>query len=90
MEVLLDLIYEKIKDKTKNNSILINKRHKKIIENTIALLYLVKEELKNDIFQEEIVSEYVRSAISQLDLLVGKINVEDVLNSVFSSFCIGK
>lgn len=38
----------------------------------------------------EILAENVRSAVSALDSLVGRIDVEDVLGQIFSRFCIGK
>jgi len=38
----------------------------------------------------ELVSEDLRSAMRALDGIVGRIDVEDVLGRIFSSFCIGK
>lgn len=40
--------------------------------------------------QEELVAAHVRTAISNLDSLIGRIDVEDVLDEIFSSFCLGK
>ncbi|RVV98018.1 tRNA uridine-5-carboxymethylaminomethyl(34) synthesis GTPase MnmE [Mesobaculum littorinae] len=40
--------------------------------------------------EDEIVSDEIRLAARALDLLMGKVDVEDVLDSIFSSFCIGK
>ncbi|MCI5113111.1 MAG: tRNA uridine-5-carboxymethylaminomethyl(34) synthesis GTPase MnmE [Marivita sp.] len=40
--------------------------------------------------QYDIASEELRSAIFTLERLVGRVDVEDVLDMVFSSFCIGK
>ena len=38
----------------------------------------------------ELIAEDVRRAVSHLDALVGRIDVEDVLGAIFSRFCIGK
>jgi tRNA modification GTPase len=38
----------------------------------------------------EIVAEELRSAARVLERLVGKIDVEDLLDDIFSQFCIGK
>jgi tRNA modification GTPase len=38
----------------------------------------------------ELASEELRSGIFALERLVGRVDVEDVLDKVFSSFCIGK
>lgn len=40
--------------------------------------------------QYDLASEELRSAIFALERLVGRVDVEDVLDKVFSSFCIGK
>ena len=87
---MLDIVFQKIKNKTRYNSVLINERHKNIIEITISSLTSAQEELKRTNVQIEIVAELLRSSITQLDLLIGKINVEDILGAIFSSFCIGK
>ena len=38
----------------------------------------------------ELVAEELRSAISALDSLIGRVDVEMVLDEIFSSFCLGK
>ncbi len=38
----------------------------------------------------EIVAETLRAGLRQLDALVGRVGVEDILGEIFSSFCIGK
>ena len=90
VDTMLENIKNKIAYETRYSSILTNERHKKIIERTISSLYLVQNEIMSDNLKIEIVAECVRASIIQLDLLIGKINVEDVLGNIFSSFCIGK
>ena len=38
----------------------------------------------------ELVAEHFRRALYALDRLIGKVGAEDILDSVFSSFCVGK
>ena len=40
--------------------------------------------------EPELFAEDLRGALSQLDQLVGQVTTEDVLGSIFSSFCVGK
>ncbi len=40
--------------------------------------------------ETEIVAEYLRAATHDLGRLVGRVDVEDVLGSIFSTFCVGK
>ncbi len=38
----------------------------------------------------DLIAEALRNAVSAVDALVGRVDVEDILDEVFSSFCIGK
>jgi tRNA modification GTPase len=38
----------------------------------------------------DIVAEELRTAIRALDSLVGRIDIENVLDEIFASFCLGK
>ena len=40
--------------------------------------------------QPELIAEELRLAVRALERLIGKVDVEDVLDSLFSGFCIGK
>ena len=88
--ILLEEILKSIIKSTSYSGVLINKRHMKVVRSTVCCLELVRKELKDSNFQIEIVAENLRLAIVELDFLVGRINVEDVLGAIFSSFCIGK
>ena len=87
---MLSSISNNITKSNSYSSILTNERHRMIIERTTVLLRLVLEEVAASDVRIEIVAENLRLAIVELDFLVGKINVEDVLGDIFSSFCIGK
>ena len=39
---------------------------------------------------EEIIGEHLRQANRSLERIIGNIDVEDVLDNIFSNFCIGK
>jgi tRNA modification GTPase len=38
----------------------------------------------------EIAAEELRTAIRALDSLVGRVDIENVLDEIFTSFCLGK
>ena len=46
--------------------------------------------LKDIIYEPEIVSLDIREGIKELDVLLGKTTPDDILNNIFSSFCVGK
>ena len=47
-------------------------------------------EIESGMERAEFVAEHIRNAVRQLDGLIGRIDVEAVLDEIFSSFCIGK
>jgi tRNA modification GTPase len=53
-------------------------------------LELALEVIRSSDGQVELAADEVHRAIRALDILIGRVGVEDVLGEVFSSFCIGK
>ena len=50
-----------------------------------------QKKIKNPVFFEpELISIDIRQALKELDFLLGKTTIDDVLDNVFSSFCVGK
>ena len=50
----------------------------------------VKKEISRKTARIEIVAEELRSSITEMDVLTGRIDVEQVLDNIFLNFCIGK
>ena len=48
------------------------------------------DELATGLGREEIVADGIRDALNQLDQLVGRVDVEHLLDEIFLSFCLGK
>ncbi|MEE2773624.1 MAG: tRNA uridine-5-carboxymethylaminomethyl(34) synthesis GTPase MnmE [Pseudomonadota bacterium] len=72
------------------DGLIVNERHKQAIINTLACLTNVSKELNKTTVRIELVAEELRSSITEMDLLSGRINVERVLDNIFLNFCIGK
>ena len=64
-------------------------RHRAVLEKAGGSLAAAIEGLEAS-GPAELIAEDVRRAITHLDALVGRIDVEDVLGAIFSRFCIGK
>ncbi len=62
-------------------------RHRQLLGEAAAALGAA---LEADGQGEEIVAEHLRIAIRSLGRLVGRVDVEDILGSIFAEFCIGK
>ncbi|MDB9759267.1 tRNA uridine-5-carboxymethylaminomethyl(34) synthesis GTPase MnmE [Candidatus Pelagibacter sp.] len=88
-----DLIL-KIKDKLKNKFItskdilITRERHRQHLEQ--SLNYLKNFEEKNEAEDFDKAAEDLRLATRHLGMIVGKVDVEEILGSIFNDFCIGK
>ncbi|KAA0913235.1 tRNA uridine-5-carboxymethylaminomethyl(34) synthesis GTPase MnmE [Aquicoccus porphyridii] len=65
-------------------------RHRVAIEKTIAALDEAARQLELGEDRTDIAAEELRSGVRALDALVGRVDVENILDEIFSSFCIGK
>lgn len=65
-------------------------RHRVALERTIMALDAVTEQLELGEDRSDIAAEELRSGVRSLDALVGRVDVENILDEIFSSFCIGK
>jgi tRNA modification GTPase len=70
-------------------NIVSNVRHKLAIEKTGALLSKAKDGILNNLSPEFSVFD-VREALDSLGEITGKTINEEVLDRIFSTFCIGK
>ena len=88
-----DLIL-KIKNKLKNKFItsedilITRERHRQHLEQ--SLNYLKNFEEKNEAEDFDKAAEDLRLATQHLGMIVGKVDVEEILGSIFNDFCIGK
>lgn len=84
---LLEVIYKNIQDKfTANSNLLISRRrYREALEETLQNLQAF--DLNKEI---ELSAEDIRLAARGLGKITGRIEVDDILNKIFGSFCIGK
>ena len=85
-------IKEKLISKNNPNSdvILTTRRQELAISNCKNSLNEALKSLNKDAPELEIVAFELRESINHIETLMGKTTVDDVLNKVFSSFCVGK
>lgn len=74
---------------TENSTIITNVRHKKAIVCAEENLNKIKEVLNNGM-PTDIVSIYLKNAIEELNKITGENVTEDIINEIFSKFCLGK
>ena len=69
-------------------SLITRARQKQALEEALARLDQAREDLKAGLL--ELAAENVRLTVRALERLIGRVDVEDLLDSIFSEFCIGK
>ena len=86
---LIDVIVDHLESMSpKNNLILTRERHVQAVKNALNSL---RKTLKIDLnFYPELASEELRVAAKEIGSITNIIDVEDVLDDIFSNFCIGK
>ena len=90
----IDQLISKIKNNLKNkfittDDILITReRHRQHLEQ--CLEHLNNFNKKNEVEDFDKAAEDLRLATRHLGMIVGKVDVEEILGSIFNDFCIGK
>ena len=90
----LDILINKIKNKLKNKFIstedilITRERHRQHLEQCVEHLKSFSNKKKN--YDLDKGAEDLRLATRHLGMIVGKVDVEEILASIFNDFCIGK
>lgn len=69
---------------------LTRERHRQAVLGAIGAMESARHELLQGPDRAELAAEELRRAIRALDTLVGRVDVEHLLDEIFASFCIGK
>lgn len=90
VDALIAAIAARLEGRAASAGLLIRERQRIAIERSILALEAVMGALGRSAFLPELVAAELRVAMRALEALVGRIDVESLLDEVFSSFCIGK
>ena len=90
LEDLILKIKNKLKDKfiTSEDILITRERHRQHLEQTLNYLKNFEEKKEAEDFDKA--AEDLRLATRHLGMIVGKVDVEEILGSIFNDFCIGK
>jgi tRNA modification GTPase len=90
MEALLAALSAYVKSyfAATESAVVTRARHRHSLEETVAALDRALAGDKS--WSEELLAEELRSAATTLGRLTGRVDVEDILDVIFSDFCIGK
>jgi len=87
---LLNLIAERLAVKTPTDVVAIRERQITGLRAAESFLGRVLTLIQSDPLPFELASQELYFALSELDFVFGRIDIESVLDEIFSSFCLGK
>jgi tRNA modification GTPase len=87
---LVDRITETLATRAEGAGLAIRERHRTAILRAIRALESARGEVQHGPDRTELAAEDLRTAVRALDSLVGRVDVEDILDEIFASFCLGK
>lgn len=90
IDALIARISEVLQDRVASVGIAMRERHRVAMVRSVGCLEAAEMALADDQGMTDLIAEDLRSAIRAVDSLVGRVDVEHVLDEIFSSFCIGK
>ena len=90
LEELINRIKDKLKNKfvSSNETLITRERHRHSLEACVQNLKNFEEKNSKEDFDKA--AEDLRLATRHLGMIVGKVDVEEILDSIFNDFCIGK
>lgn len=90
LDRLLQAIGEELGQRLPGDGVMTRARHMAAMRTAIEALESARIEVSGGLMLAEIAASDVRRAVAAMDVLVGRLGVEDFLGEIFSSFCIGK
>lgn len=90
VDMLVEQIATRLRERSAMSGIATRERHRTAMAAAQTSLRSAMEILPRGPDFYDIASEEMRSAIRSLESLVGRIGVENLLDEIFSSFCLGK
>ena len=90
VEQLLHSVTTALVDRAGEAGLATRERHRVAMTRAIVSLDVALELVRTGQTQYDIAAEEIRSAIRALESLIGSVDVENLLDEIFSSFCVGK
>ena len=90
VDQLLEDVRARLDDRYSAVGIATHERHRVAMTDASTSISDAQFHLNAGADRYEMVAEEIRSAVRSLEVLVGRIDVENLLDEIFASFCLGK
>ncbi|MSU90672.1 tRNA uridine-5-carboxymethylaminomethyl(34) synthesis GTPase MnmE [Rhodobacteraceae bacterium 2CG4] len=87
---LLEAVTAELSGRLAGSSVMIRLRHRQAVEGAVAALESARLHVQDMPDASDLAAEDLRVAVRRLDSLIGKVDVEALLDDIFASFCLGK
>lgn len=87
---LLSTLTEELSGRAAGASSAVRERHRVALIQGISALDAAETHVRNGAEWSDLAAEDMRQALRALDSLIGRVDVENILDVIFSSFCLGK
>lgn len=90
INLIAETLIKKVESQTNFNNIIVsNTRHYEALINTLKSIEVIQNGINNKL-SPDLYTTDIRAALHYLGEITGNITSEDILDNIFSSFCIGK
>ena len=87
---LVDDVTAVLSDRVQSAGLVTHERHRRAFVSSVQNLNAASRSVGNGPDYYDIAAEEVRTAIRELEVVIGRVDVENLLGEIFSSFCLGK
>lgn len=90
VNALIKELRSRLSQEVENSGLVTHERHRRSMQETVENLHVAISAMDLGSEQYDIAAEEVRTSIRSLETVVGRVDVENLLDEIFSSFCLGK
>ncbi|WP_298259387.1 tRNA uridine-5-carboxymethylaminomethyl(34) synthesis GTPase MnmE [uncultured Litoreibacter sp.] len=87
---LLGDVFSALESRAAGAGLAVRERHRVALMKASKALFSCDEEMLYGMDRAEIAAEELRTAVRALESMIGRVDVESVLDEIFASFCLGK
>lgn len=90
VDELLSGLQNRLEKRVAAAGVVAHQRHREAMERAVGFLEMARSEVEAGVERVDLAAEELRGGISALEMLLGRVDVENMLDSIFSKFCVGK
>lgn len=90
MRALVDVVTQELAKRVSSAGLISHERHRVAMEKSLVMLAAAVQHVELGPEFYDIAAEEIRASVRSLEAVIGRVDVENLLDEIFSSFCLGK